>query len=362
MICPQCKKEIPDDKLFCPYCAAEIRFVPDYNVFEEDYLSSMISEETKENREQKKEDKSNNRKKALRIILPIVLVLIAIVSGILMYLNSYSYYYSRANSSLQMRDYYDSINYSKYALSKDKTTDAYLVLSKAYIGNGNQKDAIKTLKKALKLSPSNEDAYKLLIDIYYKTEDYTSLTNLKATAKTKTLLKLFDNIVIGNVKFSVKAGEYSDFKILKLTTDSDYDIYYTVDGTTPDKYVGIKYEEDKPIELEKGKTTVKACCINDNGVCGKIYTKKYEINFEKPTDPTVNPESGRFVVPTQITISADADCRIYYTWDSTDPTIDSPEYTGPINVIEGNNVLSVIAVDSHGMTSNVIRQNYIFEP
>ena len=42
MICKNCKKEIPDDKVFCPYCGKEIRFVPDYNTFEEDVLSLSL--------------------------------------------------------------------------------------------------------------------------------------------------------------------------------------------------------------------------------------------------------------------------------------------------------------------------------
>lgn len=75
-------------------------------------------------------------------------------------------------------------------------------------------------------------------------------------------------------------------------------------------------------------------------------------------------DSGAITSPTQITISADPNCRIFYTWDSigTDPTVDSFEYTGPIDVIEGNNVLSVVAINNRDMSSNIVRRNYIYEP
>nr|MCR4673659.1 chitobiase/beta-hexosaminidase C-terminal domain-containing protein [Lachnospiraceae bacterium] len=56
------------------------------------------------------------------------------------------------------------------------------------------------------------------------------------------------------------------------------------------------------------------------------------------------------------------DASIYYTWDGSMPTTNSYKYTEPILVPEGNNVLSVIVVDKHGMTSNVVKGNYIYLP
>jgi hypothetical protein len=156
--------------------------------------------------------------------------------------------------------------------------------------------------------------------------------------------------------------QLADYILSMSTATAGATIYYTTDGNIPDRFNGTKFDKELPIDLEEGKTVVKAALVDDEGRIGKVYTKKYEISFIKPEDPKINPESGRFTVPSQITILADGNCRLYYTWDGTDPTVESSEYTGPINIPEGNNVLSVVAIDKYGMSSNVVRQNYIYEP
>ena len=48
---------------------------------------------------------------------------------------------------------------------------------------------------------------------------------------------------------------------------------------------------------------------------------------------------------TFVVITADEGCSIYYTWDGTDPTDTSARYTEPIEVPEGNNILSIIVCE-----------------
>ena len=55
-------------------------------------------------------------------------------------------------------------------------------------------------------------------------------------------------------------------------------------------------------------------------------------------------------------------CKVYYTWDGTTPGTDSAQYTQPITMPEGNNILSLIAVNEHGMSSDVLKCNYIYMP
>ena len=71
---------------------------------------------------------------------------------------------------------------------------------------------------------------------------------------------------------------------------------------------------------------------------------------------------GSFTMPTTITINVPEGCEVYYTWDGSKPTTASTRYTGPIDVIEGNNILSVILVDKHGKTSDVLQCNYKYIP
>ena len=94
-----------------------------------------------------------------------------------------------------------------------------------------------------------------------------------------------------------------------------------------------------------------------------VTTEKYQIDYEAPDYPTVSPGSGHYDTPTTIRITTGVEgAKIFYTWDGSIPTPSSEMYYGPIDIPEGNNVLSVIVVDKHGMSSNVFRANYEYTP
>ena len=66
---------------------------------------------------------------------------------------------------------------------------------------------------------------------------------------------------------------------------------------------------------------------------------------------------------TFVVITADEGCSIYYTWDGTDPTDTSARYTEPIEVPEGNNILSIIVVnDKTKLTSEIYGQTLSIMP
>ena len=64
MKCKYCGDEIDRESLKCPHCGREVRIVPDYNLFEEDILSSMIAdEEDKSDKKNVNEIKNDTKKK-----------------------------------------------------------------------------------------------------------------------------------------------------------------------------------------------------------------------------------------------------------------------------------------------------------
>ena len=92
-----------------------------------------------------------------------------------------------------------------------------------------------------------------------------------------------------------------------------------------------------------------------------MASAKYEIEFEVPDAPEIDPDGGTFGAQTDITITVPENCKVYYTWDSSDPSAASTEYTAPIPVPEGNNVLSVIAIDQNtGKCSDIYRSRFEF--
>ena len=66
---------------------------------------------------------------------------------------------------------------------------------------------------------------------------------------------------------------------------------------------------------------------------------------------------------TELYITAQENCSIYYTWDGSDPTENSEKYTEPILVPEGDWVLSVVAIsDKTGLRSEIYRSEFSYHP
>ena len=368
MKCPKCGFDIPEGDLFCPSCGAEIRIVPDYNLFEEDILSSMIAEDEDKsekknvneiNNDKKKNKKSKkNRNKIVCIVL--IFIFCVLLGGFLLfsYFNSFSYLMS-SGYSLEKKDNY-SAAYYKYlkAAQKYDSAKAYTDAGEMQYKLNNKSKTEKLLYKAIDSDPTYKDAYKLLINIYEQGKNFDAISTLKENSSNSKIQALFKDIVTGKVIFSKSGGKYDDDIELTLNASGSYDIYYTLDGKDPGKSQGTKYSE--PIILSEGETVVEAVCVNTDGKAGVEAKENYKISYKKPGDPMVSPESGSFVKPETITISSDGGCRIFYTWDGSDPNVNSAEYTGPIDMLPGNNVLSVIVIDKHDLSSNIVRKNYIF--
>ena len=45
MKCIYCGEELKDGSLFCSKCGKEVQMVPDYNLFDDDYLKQVLAEE-----------------------------------------------------------------------------------------------------------------------------------------------------------------------------------------------------------------------------------------------------------------------------------------------------------------------------
>ena len=93
-----------------------------------------------------------------------------------------------------------------------------------------------------------------------------------------------------------------------------------------------------------------------------IAEADYEITFEAPDSANVTPAAGTYYDAQSISIQVPAGSTAYYTWDGSTPTQDSDVYSEPLEMPQGNNVLSVLVVDDHGLASPVIRYNYIYLP
>ena len=74
--------------------------------------------------------------------------------------------------------------------------------------------------------------------------------------------------------------------------------------------------------------------------------------------PTFSLESGTYVSPEPIKLSAPGNGTIYYTTDGSIPDVSSLEYMGPIPLDTGHTTISAIYLNEKGIISEVISNSY----
>lgn len=301
---------------------------------------------------------------AVSCVVAALVVIVGIVVGVVLNnknKNSYQYNYDKGMSSYQNKDYDNAIKYlakaSKLSEGK-KNVDLKYTLYQCYAATDNTDMSIEVLKDILSFDENNEKAIKALASIYNTKKDGTSLNKLIKDYKDKQGYKYLTDYVVETPKPSVEAGSYDDVIKLQFTENSSSTIYYTTDKTEPDKkstrYTGTA------IEIQSGTTIIKAIAINDIGVCSEVVALEYTVDFKKPSAPTVSPVSGTYEEGQTVTIdNIPVGSTAYYTLDGSTPTKNSEEYSEPFTIPTGNNVISVVIIDSHNQSSSVVKRNYV---
>ena len=77
--------------------------------------------------------------------------------------------------------------------------------------------------------------------------------------------------------------------------------------------------------------------------------------------PTFSLESGVYVTPDPIKLSAPGEGTIYYTTDGSEPSEKSFQYKGPIPLEMGDNVVSAMYINEKGIKSEVVTKEYTVE-
>lgn len=381
MKCANCGAEIKLGCVYCSVCGKEAQIVPDYNV-EEDILKELLEEDDKLNKNassngkkkkslkksQKKKKEAEQKKKQKRLLITVsVLIAIAIIGVIIVLLvqnshkKSFDYQYQKGISYTEEKNYTKALTYFEQAekLQPDNV-DVLLRMADLYRLRKDETSEEAYLLQILTLDKNNEEAYQMLIALYDKQKEYDKLQDLYEQSDSDKIKALFDNYEVKAPEFSEEAGEYNDTIEIELMADSDCTIYYTLNGDSPIEK-GMEYTE--PISLEDEKEyTIKAVAKDARGFYSEIAEADYEITFEAPDSANVTPAAGTYYDAQSISIQVPAGSTAYYTWDGSTPTQDSDVYSEPLEMPQGNNVLSVLVVDDHGLASPVIRYNYIYLP
>lgn len=375
MKCAKCGAELKKGCLYCSVCGHEAQIVSDYNVLEDDYLRSLLKdgESVKTPQEKEPEPKKTKKKKNSHLLLIICCCFIvtgaAVGVAVKLYIdnknaNSYDYQIEMAEKELVDHNYENALQYYKTALALQpddiKVREA---MAEIYTSRKEYDSALVLYMDILQLDKNNKEAYQHLIAIYDEKGDYDSILSLKENVTDEDILALFDDYEVDDPIISPLGGQYDDYVTVVIYSIAENDIYYTLDGTVPDKENGIPYPQGGISLNRTGNFEINAVCCNEKGIYSDIVSEEYQIQFKKPRLPSVSPDGGLFSEETTITIAQQKDCTIYYTWDSTDPTRESAVYTEPLVVPEGDYVLSVMAVNNKtGLASDIYRVNFGYHP
>lgn len=384
MKCKYCGNEIADGKVYCDKCGKPVQMVPDYNALEEDILPGIVSDEkntTSDNDSTVTESEKDNKEKedtpgdhailqksksffktvvTKKRIIILVIVLIA-VSSVLIYYFSPSNQISLGKEKFKNSDYAGALSYFLVASNIDNSASLYSDIGTCYYRLKDYDNAKKYYESSLKKDNKEYDAFIGLVNMAKDEPDYSELEQLNASAVTDEQKKIISKYIVPVPEFSKEGGNYDDDIELVLSNSENLDIYYTLDGSTPDKTNGTLYRD--PISITDGKTVVTARCINRDGFFGDVVSNEYSISYETPDMPVVNPDGGTFTVPTQITITCNQkNAVIYYAWDESEPSVNSTKYTGPIDVPEGQHILSAVAITKNKLSSAIYRGSFSYMP
>ncbi|MCD8300338.1 MAG: chitobiase/beta-hexosaminidase C-terminal domain-containing protein [Clostridiales bacterium] len=389
MNCPNCGKEIEENCIICPWCGQEIQVISAMDELEEEILKDMVDEDgstgqigtasksagsagspggsskgsdasvKSEGSSKKKKQKRKRRLTALVIVVAAVIA--AAVVGVKYYHgHSAAWLLKEAEAEYEQKDYDSALEYLERIIALGKEDeDSLLLLGQVNYELGDYDSAETCLISVITLDPASQDAYRTLCDSYYAEGDMDSIIALHNSVTDPDILAIIEEYLVAQPELSVEGGEYDEYQEVELSApEQGLVIYYTLDGSIPDDS-SEKYTTAISIE-EQGVTVLTAVCKDEKGFYSEPVIAEYDIELAAPDAPVATPDGGTFSKKTTVTITAQEGCRIYYTWDNTVPDEYSREYTGPITVPEGNNILSIVAIDGNGQKSDVLKCNYIY--
>lgn len=374
MKCINCGAQLRLGSVYCAACGKEAQIVSDSNLLEEELLRELLQEDEGQS-DPKKEKKGTGKKKPKKkkrnhmpLILTLTCLCLLLAAGTVLIValnekkkNSFDYQLQMAQECMEKKEYTKALNYYKRALELEEgNITALFQMADLYCRMEEEESAISLLCEIVALDPKNRNAYERLVELYEKKKDYQAIVMLKESVTEDGLLDLFEAFVVQAPEFDLEPGTYGDGISVGLKAEEGNEIFYTTDGASPIEQ-GKPYQE--PIVLEEqGTLEIQAVCRNEYGLYSEVAEGDYAVEYEKPQMPVATPDSGNFQSPALIELTGSEGSRMFYTWDGSDPTVDSQEYTQPIPVPEGNHILSVILVDKHGMVSDILKCNYRYYP
>ena len=380
MKCVKCGATLKDNTIFCENCGQEVQIVPDYNVFEDEYLKALLEEDNLKNKkpaevppveeeEPKPEPQKKKNKKLVICVISIVVLLLLIagitVGMILQKRNTADYQIAKAKEALSSKEYQVALEYYEKALEFEPDNKELLhAMADIYRQQGDFDSAYVSYMDLINKDSGDYKAYEALISILAENNKTEEIIALGKEVTDPSILPLFEEYMVVPPTFSVDEGTYEEYQIISLSAAKGCEIYYTTDGSDPVKKGKLYTSSIDLEELEEADSyVISAVCKNQKGIYSDSVTKKYKIDLQAPDMPEVSPDGGSFTTATTVTITIPEGCVAYYTWDGTEPSINSEQYSAMIEVPEGDHILSVVLMDQKTeLFSNVYRGPFSYYP
>lgn len=380
MKCPNCGNELKDGHLICEICGEEIQIVPDFEPEIEnsitETLSTLAAMQEGEDTESQPEEDGEYIKDEMEsdgeiiasghktwVMMSLIVICAVAVLSYAMYayhVNTVEYRIDKAKEYAANENYAEAIACLEeaYVSYPDVAQILFLEADYYYL----QQDNTSALNQLMKIIEDGrfayedvEEAYDKIITIYANQGQYAQINELLRACTDERIVSIFQSYLAMEPEFSYVEGTYAEVIPLKLSSNTSGTIYYTMDGSKPDKNSLIY---TAPLFLETGEYTISAFFVNDYGIESEIVSKKYVINLATPNAPEVELYSGEYTEPTMITVEGMEGCRIFYTTDESEPTADSVPYTGPIPMPLGKTLFKFVNISEEGVSSDVTMRTY----
>ncbi len=376
MKCPHCGHEMPDGYLLCEKCGEEIQIVPDFEPEIEnsitETLSTLVSQQEEPDGMEEIEGEAETdaraweRRRKPQVILALVILILAAFISYALYayhIHTVDYQIDKAAAYAEKGAYSEAIACLESAYA-DYPEEARILFLEADYYYLQQMDnyALSALMKIIDKESSPrypdedvEEAYGKIITIYANQKEYGLINDLLAACDNERIVSMYQGYLAMEPEFSYVEGSYAEVIPLKLSSNTAGTIYYTMDGSQPNKNSQIY---TSPLFLETGEYTVSAFFVNDYGIESNIVTKTYVINLAVPNAPEVELYSGEYTEAMMIAVDSVEGCKTFYTTDESEPTADSVPYTGPIPMPLGKTLFKFVNISEEGIASEVTTRTF----
>lgn len=144
---------------------------------------------------------------------------------------------------------------------------------------------------------------------------------------------------------------------VRLESDRPATLYYTLDETYPTPETGLRYQAPFKVWSHVVLRVVAYDAEQQPGAETRVW---FAVDSLFP-QTSVTPCGGNFHDRVDLVLKADEESNIYYTLDGTEPTLQSPLYSGPLRITK-DTMLRFFGVDPWGNREPTQQEEYNFSP